>query len=299
MTDPNSVNGSVQAANYYFILKTENIQPLLDITNQLTQQIGKNQQIIDKLCLVADHKIKFPETAIDLEKLGLRNTDDAPSEEEEEGTNVRSEEEAQGTSEEESERARKLMDSINEEDEREIEEDNLNSAGVPNNEDPLRYLLAQKYHLDDIQVDNIPDLGKYATNPRIVQLVTDNIKLRRLQKLKKYKNKELLKLVYEYEKFIVVDILPSLRTELLALTNTTTKTMSDDKSLVDYVDFRFSTLNKMYERYSMNVKYLSKLIEMSRALLSYWNNQDEVYERLNHQFVALEFLQLNLTKLLK
>jgi len=297
MADPNNMNGAVQAANYYFILKTENIQPLLDITNQLTQQIGRNQQVIDKLCLIADHKIRFPETAIDLEKLGLNNN--ASQGEEDENNSVKSSKEAEETTEEESERTRKLMDSINEEDEREIEENNLNSAEVPNNEDPLRYLLAQKYHLDDIHLDNVPDLGKYANNPRIVQLVTDNIKLRRIQVLKKYKNKELLKLIYEYEKFIVVDVLPSLRAELITLTSTTSKTRSDEKSLVDYVELRFSTLNKMYERYSMNVKYLLKLIEMSRALLQYWNKQDEVYERLNHQFVALKYLQENLTSLLR
>ncbi|KAG2732530.1 hypothetical protein G9P44_004947 [Scheffersomyces stipitis] len=291
MTESGSSNSVVQASNYYFILKTENLQPLLEITYQLTEQIESNQTVIDKLCYIADNKIRYPETTINFEKFGLTIAEDGESDSKSTESGGKDD-----SIHEKDHEITKLMASINEEDEKERDQDEDVTQGE---DDPIRYLLVQKYSLDKIELDSTPDLGVFASNPRIAQLVEDNMKLAKIRQIKKYKNQELLKLIYDYERFIVEDILPSLRSELIKLTSTTTCTSADDKSLQDYVELKFELLGKMYQRYTMNVKYLSKLLSYSHALLRYSSDKEDLLYKLSHQFEALEFLQKNMSKLLK
>ncbi|ABN67520.2 predicted protein [Scheffersomyces stipitis CBS 6054] len=291
MTESGSSNSVVQASNYYFILKTENLQPLLEITYQLTEQIESNQTVIDKLCYIADNKIRYPETTINFEKFGLTLAEDGESDSKSTESGGKDD-----SIHEKDHEITKLMASINEEDEKERDQDEDVTQGE---DDPIRYLLVQKYSLDKIELDSTPDLGVFASNARIAQLVEDNMKLTKIRQIKKYKNQELLKLIYDYERFIVEDILPSLRSELIKLTSTTTCTSADDKSLQDYVELKFELLGKMYQRYTMNVKYLSKLLSYSHALLRYSSDKEDLLYKLSHQFEALEFLQKNMSKLLK
>lgn len=291
MTESGSLNSVVQASNYYFILKTENLQPLLEITYQLTEQIESNQTVIDKLCYIADNKIRYPETTINFEKFGLTLAEDGESDSKSTESGGKDD-----SIHEKDHEITKLMASINEEDEKERDQDEDVTQGE---DDPIRYLLVQKYSLDKIELDSTPDLGVFASNARIAQLVEDNMKLTKIRQIKKYKNQELLKLIYDYERFIVEDILPSLRSELIKLTSTTTCTSADDKSLQDYVELKFELLGKMYQRYTMNVKYLLKLLLYSHALLRYLSDKEDLLYKLSHQFEALEFLQKNMSKLLK
>lgn len=48
--------------NYYFLLKTENIEPLIDIVNRINKEINDNQNLIHSLCLQIDNHGKFPDT---------------------------------------------------------------------------------------------------------------------------------------------------------------------------------------------------------------------------------------------
>ena len=46
--------------NYYFLLKTENIEPLIDIVNRINKEINDNQNLIHSLCLQIDNHGNFP-----------------------------------------------------------------------------------------------------------------------------------------------------------------------------------------------------------------------------------------------
>ncbi|EMG48837.1 hypothetical protein G210_0526 [Candida maltosa Xu316] len=48
--------------NYYFLLRTENITPLIDSITDLTQQINKNHKIINDLCTTIDQASRYPTT---------------------------------------------------------------------------------------------------------------------------------------------------------------------------------------------------------------------------------------------
>ncbi|CAX40162.1 conserved hypothetical protein [Candida dubliniensis CD36] len=60
--------------NYYFLLKTENIEPLIDIVNRINQEINDNQKLIHSLCLQIDNHGKFPKTISNLNTNTKTNT---------------------------------------------------------------------------------------------------------------------------------------------------------------------------------------------------------------------------------
>ncbi|ODV81205.1 uncharacterized protein CANTADRAFT_32435, partial [Suhomyces tanzawaensis NRRL Y-17324] len=52
-------------SSYYFLLKTENIQPLIDVVDQITRQINTNQATIQRLTRYVDERVKFPELELE------------------------------------------------------------------------------------------------------------------------------------------------------------------------------------------------------------------------------------------
>lgn len=205
--------------SFYFLLKTENVQPLIETVNEFSDQIKLNQVTINSISNQIDSEFKYPNTAGD-------TTD--------------------GT-------------------------------------DTIRYLILQKYKLDDIPAETKDHV--FHENPRINQLIKDNFSLANLKKQSVFKNQQLLKIIFDYESLIIEQILPSLRNDLNSYKNP------------NYVDLKFNAVNEIYTRYSMNIEYLTKLIELFSGLFQFLNQYDRSFDQLLDQFEVLTNLHNNLIRL--
>lgn len=195
--------------SFYFLLKTENIQPLIDTVDEFSHQIELNQATINSIS-----------TQIDLE-----NTSSNP------------------------------------------EKDNSEEK------DMIRYLLLQKYKIEDVSIESSQHL--YHKNPKINQLIHDNIRLAKLRREGAYKNQELLKIIYDYESLIIEQILPALRNDLSFYKNP------------NYVDLKFTAVNEIYSRYNINIQYLTKIIKLFSGLFKFLNQYDSLFYQLLNQFEVL------------
>jgi hypothetical protein len=211
MTEPNS------GGNFYFLLKTENIQPLVKTIDEFAKQIDQNQATINAITKHIDTKFLLP------------NDDE--------------------------------------------------TENPDDQNDPLRYILNQKYHLKGPEDEKSP---VYHKNPKINQLIKDNIHLAKLKQQKLYKNNQLLQTIHDYESFIVEQILPCLREDLVGMDSP------------DFVNYKYSIVREIYARYNMNLHYLSKLIDLFHGMFEFLKQYDDVHYRLLHQFEVLVELQRNL-----
>ncbi|RCK59589.1 hypothetical protein Cantr_07593 [Candida viswanathii] len=176
--------------NYYFLLKTENLNPLIDAINQITQEITHNQTIIDSLS-----------TTITKETGKSTEDDVAVS-------------------------------------------------------DPLHYLLEQKYNLPKPAVPS-DSRESYAQNLR-----DDITHLRRIQRQKKNRNRELVKILEKYQDEISNVLLPGLRVligELLSSKNEMVRVVEDMKNDV--------VLNEVYDDYLKYVRFVWGVFEKLKVLV--------------------------------
>lgn len=211
MTDTNA------GGNFYFLLKTENIQPLVETIDEFSKQIEENQATINAITNHIDTRFKLP---------------------------------------------------------------NSDKTELPDDDsDPLRYILNQKYQLDASDDENST---VYHKNPKIDRLIKDNIKLAKLKQQKLYKNNQLLVTIHEYESFIIEQVLPCLRKDLVGMDGP------------DFVEYKYSIVSKIYARYNMNLHYLAKLIDLFHGMFEFLKQYDDVHYRLLHQFEVLADLKQNL-----
>lgn len=62
--------------SFGFLLNTENIDPLLESVNKLSQRVEQNAEILNRLTYAVDNDFKFPELPIDIENTKTANTND-------------------------------------------------------------------------------------------------------------------------------------------------------------------------------------------------------------------------------
>ncbi|KAG7661009.1 uncharacterized protein J8A68_005529 [[Candida] subhashii] len=277
MTDANQA-GLVPPSNYYFLLKTENIQPLLDIVDQLSNEIQNNQQLITKISQMIDYKyLTYPKLEISEEL--LQAVPQFPHHDE--NTEQESRIEEQNNHHEMYD-----IDEGDEDDEEDEEEQNEerkhSQIGEPYSSypDPLHYLLEKKYDLPPI-----PEPSS-TSKERIQQLVRDISQLSSIHKGKLRKNQKLLSVINRYERFIMTELLPSLRDQLSEYNSSlNTKQLMENK---------FENMNKLYSRYLQNVKYLFRLSELLNKLVNFIKLDEDFNHELSFQLNCIDSLINNL-----
>lgn len=251
-------------SSYYFLLKTENLESLVVVIDQLSSRLAANQQRIDELTNIVDNEWRYP--VIGLSKQGELFSG-------EESSIIRSNEASDTSKDGDIEQSNATEDSKE------------NEAIYPAQPaDSLRYLLKQKYRLDEMEVE--PQDG----SPRVRQLKADIIRLATVQQSKKSKNRELFKILQEYESFIIETILPTLRREVVSLTSLLTKD-SNDLSILNRIDDKFSRLGEVYDKYRQNIVSLMVVVNTYHKLLEYLKLDDEKYAVIHQQFASLEALR--------
>lgn len=201
MADPTSY----PLTNYYFLLKTENLNPLIDAINQITDEITNNQIIIDSLST----------TIINENSIITKTTT-----------------------------------TIN-------EDSRIN--------DPLHYLLEQKYNLLksklELELNGENNLKEYKEN-----LLNDIKQLKLIQLQKKIKNKELFKILNKYNDEIINLLLPGLRQLIGNLLNNKylmIKLLQDKKNDI--------VLNQIYNDYLKYVEFIWKIFDKLKILCELMN----------------------------
>lgn len=260
-------------SSYYFLLKTENLETLIVVIDQLSSQLAANQRRIDDLTRFVDSKWRYPKIELPKQSELEFSEGEDPIDTTNGTKNERSNDDANEDSKDgESER--------NSTEVNEIKEQTFDAQPV----DALRYLLNQKYRLDEMEVE--PQDGP----PRIRQLKADILRLAKIQQSKRSKNRELFKILQEYESFIMEKILPSLRSEVVSLTSLLTKD-SNNLSILDRMDDKFSKLGEVYEKYNQNIVSLMVVVNAYHKLLKYLDLNDESYAVLHQQFASIEALR--------
>ncbi|EGW30605.1 uncharacterized protein SPAPADRAFT_68679 [Spathaspora passalidarum NRRL Y-27907] len=281
MTEQTPNQSILSPANYYFLLKTENIQPLLETVDQLQHEINENHATIKRLSQIIDYKLNgFPELKLDEDVIRLADSYSGNSND---NGHVSVDEATAG-------RQRELYsmneDQENEEEEEEEEEEDNEKDTEPESIDPLRYLLEQKYQLPP----PIPESS--ATDPtklRMQQLLADISHLSKLQRGKVYRNSQLLEIIQEYEEFIMTNLLPQLREQLHGLVYD--QEISNIKHMVDK---KHECVEKIYKKYLNNVQGLCKIIDLNKAVIKFMDVEDGFNDKLSHQLASLEALKSNL-----
>ena len=201
--------------NYYFLLKTENIEPLIDIVNRINKEINDNQNLIHSLCLQIDNHGKFPDTIAS-------------------STNT-----------------------------------NTNDNSSTSIDDPLRYLLEEKYN---ITRSPNPSLTNTTTNLEDYKqsLINDITQLRQLQQSKNLKNRQFLSIIEDYEQELNTFILPNLRNLIINnLDSNKHQKSKKSKTSKDILLIRkqFFMIEKLiYEKYEKYIIRLWKLIKFIKLL---------------------------------
>ena len=190
MPDPTSY----PLTNYYFLLKTENLNPLIDAINQISEEITHNQTIIDSLSSTI------------------------------------------------------------------IKENTISSATTSTINDPLHYLLEQKY--------NLPKRSNKLNNSQeyIEYLLNDINKLKIIQNQKKLRNKELYKILNKYQDEIINKLLPGLRqliNDILINKNNMIKLLEDKKNHV--------VINQIYNDYLNYVRFVWNIFDKLKILCELMN----------------------------
>lgn len=198
MPDPTSY----PLTNYYFLLKTENLNPLIDAINQISEEITHNQTILDSLSSTI-----IKENTLSSSSSSTTTTN---------GNNI-----------------------IN---------------------DPLHYLLEQKY--------NLPKRSNKLKNSQeyIEYLLNDINKLKKIQYQKKLRNKELYKILNKYQDEIINNLLPGLRqliNDILINKNNMIKLLEDKKNHV--------VINQIYNDYLNYVRFVWNVFDKLKTLCELMN----------------------------
>ena len=207
MPDPTSY----PLTNYYFLLKTENLNPLIDAINQISEEITHNQTILDSLSSTI-----IKENTLSSSSSSTTTTTN--------GNNI-----------------------IN---------------------DPLHYLLEQKY--------NLPKRSNKLKNSQeyIEYLLNDINKLKKIQYQKKLRNKELYKILNKYQDEIINNLLPGLRqliNDILINKNNMIKLLEDKKNHV--------VINQIYNDYLNYVRFVWNVFDKLKTLcelMNQWNKDTDV-----------------------
>lgn len=199
MPDPTSY----PLTNYYFLLKTENLNPLIDAINQISEEITHNQTILDSLSSTI-----IKENTLSSSSSSTTTTTN--------GNNI-----------------------IN---------------------DPLHYLLEQKY--------NLPKRSNKLKNSQeyIEYLLNDINKLKKIQYQKKLRNKELYKILNKYQDEIINNLLPGLRqliNDILINKNNMIKLLEDKKNHV--------VINQIYNDYLNYVRFVWNVFDKLKTLCELMN----------------------------
>ncbi|EER35868.1 predicted protein [Candida tropicalis MYA-3404] len=199
MPDPTSY----PLTNYYFLLKTENLNPLIDAINQISEEITHNQTILDSLSSTI-----IKENTLSSSSSSTTTTTN--------GNNI-----------------------IN---------------------DPLHYLLEQKY--------NLPKRSNKLKNSQeyIEYLLNDINKLKKIQYQKKLRNKELYKILNKYQDEIINNLLPGLRqliNDILINKNNMIKSLEDKKNHV--------VINQIYNDYLNYVRFVWNIFDKLKTLCELMN----------------------------
>lgn len=193
---------SYPLTNYYFLLKTENLNPLIDAINQISEEITHNQTILDSLSSTI-----IKENTLSSSSSSTTTTN---------GNNI-----------------------IN---------------------DPLHYLLEQKY--------NLPKRSNKLKNSQeyIEYLLNDINKLKKIQYQKKLRNKELYKILNKYQDEIINNLLPGLRqliNDILINKNNMIKSLEDKKNHV--------VINQIYNDYLNYVRFVWNIFDKLKTLCELMN----------------------------
>ncbi|KAK6895338.1 hypothetical protein K6H09_001666 [Candida tropicalis] len=193
---------SYPLTNYYFLLKTENLNPLIDAINQISEEITHNQTILDSLSSTI-----IKENTLSSSSSTTTTTN---------GNNI-----------------------IN---------------------DPLHYLLEQKY--------NLPKRSNKLKNSQeyIEYLLNDINKLKKIQYQKKLRNKELYKILNKYQDEIINNLLPGLRqliNDILINKNNMIKLLEDKKNHV--------VINQIYNDYLNYVRFVWNIFDKLKTLCELMN----------------------------
>lgn len=193
---------SYPLTNYYFLLKTENLNPLIDAINQISEEITHNQTILDSLSSTI-----IKENTLSSSSSTTTTTN---------GNNI-----------------------IN---------------------DPLHYLLEQKY--------NLPKRSNKLKNSQeyIEYLLNDINKLKKIQYQKKLRNKELYKILNKYQDEIINNLLPGLRqliNDILINKNNMIKLLEDKKNHV--------VINQIYNDYLNYVRFVWNVFDKLKTLCELMN----------------------------
>lgn len=199
MPDPTSY----PLTNYYFLLKTENLNPLIDAINQISEEITHNQTILDSLS----------STIIKENTLSSSSSSSTTT---------------------------------------------TNGNNIIN--DPLHYLLEQKY--------NLPKRSNKLKNSQeyIEYLLNDINKLKKIQYQKKLRNKELYKILNKYQDEIINNLLPGLRqliNDILINKNNMIKSLEDKKNHV--------VINQIYNDYLNYVRFVWNIFDKLKTLCELMN----------------------------
>ncbi|CUM64577.1 uncharacterized protein PRCAT00002184001 [Priceomyces carsonii] len=138
--------------------------------------------------------------------------------------------------------------------------------------DNLEHILNQKYSLGDIKLPRNCEVQE--SNPRIKKLIEDNLKLRVLKKQKDLKNRQLLKVINEYDQFITEDILPALRRDVTNYHIEVNKEFKESQ-----LNRKYKTVGLLWQRYVKYFQYLCELTETCKNLvevLGFETNEHEI-----------------------
>lgn len=160
--------------NPYFLLKTENTEPLASIITHVTNQLHTNEQKIQRLSEFVDTQLKSlpksllsPSTISYLKEVAIENGHEA------------------------------------------VDDDFVESSVKVNLADPLRYHLESKYSVKPLAENTDSTAAQ-----RIASLQSDISQLKQIQKAKLLSNSQLYEILQEYENSILFVILPLLRDRL-------------------------------------------------------------------------------------
>ncbi|KAK6202955.1 uncharacterized protein RJT21DRAFT_112890 [Scheffersomyces amazonensis] len=260
----NSNSGGIVGTNLsanYFLLKTENIEPLVELTHQLNQQVQQNEKRLSQLNYVIDHKLKFPTVGKDDGK----NSEGIISKEEAQVEN-------DSTGDSNVDTLRYLLVK-----KYHLPQDTENENGNENENEN------ENVNGDDKSI-NISKLD------RIRQLARDNEYLNELLRQKKQSNQELARVIQDYEKFIIDIILPKLRQEKLI------KSSSGDVSIKKMMDEKFSKIDIIYKRYNGIIMKLVSINNVLNDLISVLNHQDNHTHFISYQLEVLKSLKRDISQ---
>lgn len=242
----------------FFLLQTENFEPLLGLIDLLNNKILENQKIIDEVTTSIDGKFEYPDLPI------------AGEDEENDGEEVISVT---------------------------LEQQNLNnsvgqkeSSPAPDlgGADMLSNFLVDKYKLNEIRISK--DINH--ANPRAKSLLEDIERLKILRLTNSKKNRQLYQVIQDYELFIVTDVLPKLRKDIEKCRN---EAIVDIKTR--QINLKFESEGKVWSNYVQYIEHLEKLIKASE-LLSRESDEMNTEEVLimEQKLIILQHIKNHLTK---